>query len=306
MARSDIKRGPGAVIFNTSTTIFSKADIEASIELQTSPTPSSVHGNIGDVVLDAMAKVVVPPLGEWEALAVLFPYASMAPGTSLFGDTDKPLKVWGVDGVSLLFAAAAITKMASIRCTPSETLLSPIEFTCLRPDAAAWATANSLYTVTTEAFASYAAFSKAAVLRVAFAAAWGSSPWDAIRTADGWTIDFDLKTKEVPDDALGIQDYTFEDLEVRAKCTPIGKTMAQLLSALAIQGGTARRGQALLGTSDLVLTGAGGSPVITLNKPAIKTAGEKWGDTTLRHGEIGFVAQRTFSSGVPDALFTLA
>lgn len=304
MPRQDILRGPGAVIHD-SATFFSKEDIAAELIIETDETQSGAYGNVGDAVVDSYAEVSLPPVGEWEDLTKLWPYASTLPGESIFG-TDKPLVVHGTNGEKLTFAAGAITEMPEIICAPSATLIGPAKFTAIRAYGSDWSASNSLFQVQTAQAFSYAAFSKAAILRVGFAGAWGLTPWNDIRTVDGWRISFNLSIDWVADAARGRVDATFGDLQVMARCTPIGFTSAQIATAIGIQGGSARPGQQLESANNLVLTGSGGSPVITLNKPGIKTAGYRFGRTTLRHGELGFVAQRTFSSGVAAPLFTLA
>ena len=65
------------------------------------------------------------------------------------------------------------------------------------------------------------------------------------------------------------------------------------------------RGASLRGESDLVIAGAGGLTV-TLKNAKIVTGPLAWGNTTLRAGEIGFIAQRAFSQGTAGALYTVA
>lgn len=302
--RQDVKRGPGSLIFDGGT-FFDKNEIAATVEIEKSLTSSALHGDAGHAHLDTTGKVTFTPLGEWENLTKLYPYLSSLPGDEMMTATDKPVVVHGRDTERITYAAGCITQMPEIICSPTETLFGQAEITCLRAADADWDDSNSLYTIDTAAF-SHAAFSKAAILRVPFTAAWGSSPWDAIRTETGWRISFNLEYDFVTDDEKGKVGVTFKRLEVMARCTPLAKSMTAILAAMNLQGGSARRGQSMEGGSNLVLTGAGGSPVITVNKPIIERAGFRWGSTTLRSGEIGFIAQRTFSSGVPQPLLTLA
>ena len=44
---------------------------------------------------------------------------------------------------------------------------------------------------------------------------------------------------------------------------------------------------------------------MTLNNARLVTGPLAWGSTTLRVGEIGFIAQRSFSEGVAGALYSV-
>ena len=123
----------------------------------------------------------------------------------------------------------------------------------------------------------------------------------SIATADGWTVNVDLSTDPVETDSLGTIDHTLSGVTVRAKCTPLGLTESQILDALPVSLG---RGASLAGANDLVIAGAGGLTV-TLKNARIVTGPLAWGNTTLRAGEIGFIAQRSFSSGVAGALYSV-
>ena len=75
-------------------------------------------------------------------------------------------------------------------------------------------------------------------------------------------------------------------MTVRAKCTPVGLSESQILSALPIAKG---RGTSLRGSNDLVIAGDGGLTV-TLKKASLVTGPLNWGTTALRAGQIGFEA----------------
>ena len=102
-------------------------------------------------------------------------------------------------------------------------------------------------------------------------------------------------------DNLGTIDWTVSAVGCTARCTPLGLPEAQILAALPV--GKAR-GSLLGGTDNLVITGAGGLTV-TLYGAGLVTGPLQWGNTTLRVGEIGFTACRTFKDGVPGPVFTV-
>lgn len=111
----------------------------------------------------------------------------------------------------------------------------------------------------------------------------------------------ELATEPVSTDGVGTIDYTLAGVTVRAKCTPVGLSESQILSALPIAKG---RGSSLRGSNDLVIAGDGGLTV-TLKNATMVTGPLAWGTTTLRAGEVGFVAHRSFSNNVAGALYSV-
>lgn len=309
MDRATIIRGPAVVQYNT-VTFYTKGDIEVKFGLETFNVETDSFGNAPERLKDRLVEVTFTPVGEWESMATLFPYAATLPGTSIFGSAaaEKALVIHTLAGVKLTFPCAAVTKLADISASAVKTLFGQVTFTCLGKGNTAWSVADSIMDVAAAAFAD-ATFNPANIKTVPFAVAWGIAPWDAINTRDGVTVSFDLQTEKVETDTDGVIDMTFKDLGVMAKLTPVGVTEAQVDTALGWQGvATAVRGGSLDAlANDLVLTGAGaGAPVITVKKAAMKTAGYRFGSTALRHGELGFVAQRQWTAGVAQPLYTLA
>jgi hypothetical protein len=312
IARASIIRGPAIAKFNGAT-IFSKDDIETTEEIQTFVVPSSIHGKADERVSMVMSKVRITPVGEYESTAILWPYAAFLPGQSIFG-ADKTLTIQTLAGQKLVYQAAAITGLADIDLSATKTLIGgPIEFTCIRKDNTAWSTAASFLDISTLAFpgGDYATFDRTNIKTQPYALAWGATaPFDAIKTKDGTKISFDLSIEPVEYDDDGLVDFTFADLGVMAKFTPVNFTEADMLKMLSIQdsvgGGTlVARGKSLSANQhDLVATGTG--VTVTIKNAVPKTAGYRFGSTALRSGEIGMVALRSFNAGVGDPLYTLA
>ena len=80
-----------------------------------------------------------------------------------------------------------------------------------------------------------------------------------------------------------------------------GAREAEILAALPVSGA---RGSMIGGESDLVVSGAGGLKV-TLMKASLVRGPLQWGTTTLRAGELGFTAHRSFAGGVPGPVFSV-
>ncbi len=308
MLRTTILRGPAVVQFGGQT-FYSKGDIKCDISMETFSVETSAFGISDKRRKERIAKVSFEPAGAFTSavVAVLMPYAAMAIGTSIFGSSDSPLVIWTLDGKKVTFLAAAVTKVPDLILSAVKSMWGNVEFTCLGGGSDAnldWTTASSFVAVTTASFTD-ASFAVADIITQPYAAAWGSSPWDAFKTAEGFVISQNVNLAPLVIDSTGNIDFTFGSLEVMAKCRPVGISEAQLIAALGIQGtGFARGGSLAAGATNLVITG-GTTPklvTVTINKANIETAGFEFGATTLRVGEVGFVATRTIESGSLPAL----
>lgn len=313
ISRTSILRGPAKVTYN-SATFLTKGDITVDIIDETFDIVTSIHGLASKRRANRRAEIKFTPAGEWENLAVLWPYASTLPGASIFTGTDIPLNINSlVDGKQLQFTAAAVTTMPVITCSAVNTLIGEVTFTALGKNNTDWTAPNSFATVSTSAYAD-ATFSESAILTKPFSLAWGSAAgFTAFQTLDGVKVDFDLKLNPLEVDNDGIVDYIFESLMVSATCKPVtasGLTMENLLTASVLDGvASAARGESLatrVNSADLVITGAGAAPVITLKQAAITKSQMRFGAQSARIGDVVFSAQRTFNSGVPGVLFVLA
>jgi hypothetical protein len=307
IARTSILRGPAIVTFN-SQSFYSKSDITLELGVETFDIDASAFGKVDERVIERIARVRFTPAGEWEALTTLWPYGAATIGASVFTGTDRPLVIQTLDGTTITFSAAAVTRMPNLRLSAKETMIGEVEFTCLGKDNEAWTVANNLVATSSAAFAD-TNFSIPAILTQPYTAAWGiSSPWSSFQTFDGFTVNFDLSLSPLATDADGIVDMMFSRLGVSVQCQPLGITEAQLITALGLQGAGNARGRSLsAGSNDLVLTGAVTSTaVITINSAQMKMGGMGFGPTTPRIAPVTFVATREFSVGAPVALFTLA
>lgn len=304
IARTSIIRGPAVVQFD-STSFFSKGDIELDLGLETMDIETSAHGKVDERVTERVSKVRFTPAGEFENLSVLWPYGATVIGTSIFGATDKPLVIHTLAGKTLTFAAAAVTKMPNLILSATKTLIGDVEFTCLGTDNEAWTETDNLVAVASASY-SDATFDPASILTQPYSAAWGAtSPWDAINTFDGWSVEFDLGLEPVRTDSDGTIDMTFSALGVSASCQPVGITEQQAIDALKLQGAGNYRGRSLQANSnDLVISGTG--VVVTVKKAQLKTAPMGFGPRTPRVGTLMWTATRPFSLGVAGALFTVA
>ena len=298
--RQSIVRGPGSVTFD-GVTFFDKDGISAEIDSATSDIESSISGKLDTIKTDQVGKVTLTPVGNLSAdlLAVLFPSWLQTPviGQSVFGETDKPLVVSSQAGTKVTFACAALTKCPELRLSPVQTAFGSCEFTALLPNGKLPDDASSrLYTVAAQAY-SAGVPPRTGLSGFHYAATFGDL--EIPDTQDGWTVSVEPQLTPVTTDSQGTIDYTLTGVAVSARCTPLGLTEAQILSALpALKG----RGSSTAGDDDLVISATGGLTV-TLKNASLVTGPLNWGATALRAGELGFTANVNTSSG---ALFSLA
>jgi len=301
--RTTILRGPGTVIYGSgddAQTIFDATGITAEVESATQDIPSSVSGTIDTIKTDQIGTVKFTPCGQLsdDLLALLYPYGNPTIGARVFADTDVPLTINSVAGTQVKFVNAALTQMPPLTLSPVKTAFGEATFTALLGLNKAPGDTDSFFSVTS---ATYAAGGPDpdGIVGVQYSAAFGSL--NILDTLDGWTVTPELSLEPVTTDLLGTIDYTVGGVTVTATCTPLGLTEAQILTALPITKG---RGQSLAGANDLVIAGEGGLTV-TLKNATMMRGPLQWGNTTLRAGEVAFVARRSFSSGTPGPIFSV-
>ena len=127
--RTTIVRGPAKVVFD-SATFYSKGGINITMTNTTFDKESDAYGMLGKSKTDFQVVIEFEPVGEIEALAVLFPYGSTAMGASIYGGTDKPLVITAADATYTI-NNAAVTQMPSIRCSANNTAFGTVQFTGL-------------------------------------------------------------------------------------------------------------------------------------------------------------------------------
>ena len=284
--RQSIVRGPGSITFN-SQKFFDASGITAEIDSASADISSSVAGKLDTIKTDQIGRISLTPIGSITSalLGILYPSYAQKPvlGTSLFGSTDIPLVISSMAGQKVTFKAAALTKCPDLLLSPVKTAFGGVEFTALVANGKLPSDSKALYEVAAATYADGTP-SRTGLTGVHYTATYGSL--SIPDTLDGWTVSVDMATSPVQTDSQGTIDYTLSGVTVTAKCTPLGLTESQILSALPAAKG---RGVSLASTSDLVITGAGGLTV-TLKNAALVTGPLNWGADTLRAGEIGFTA----------------
>lgn len=306
VARSAIVKGPGTVQLGTGPVIYSAGDIDSKWNLSLAKVPTSMFGTVDQFVNDKVGNTSFTPAGQITSAMItsLFPYLNPTVGDSIFTATDVPLKINSMAGRLYTLLASAVSKMPTLILSPRKTALGAVEFASVLKNNGDPSVADNYFTEASGVW-SDATFATADVRRLVYTAAWGSII-SSIITEDGWQVIPELQTKAQQIDENGTVDMFITDVGFMAKCKPVNLTHSALLTALRIQGTGAAIGGSIRQASDLVLTGAGSGLVVTLKDAALVEAGFRWGTTTLRDGEIGFVASRTESAGAFGAIATIS
>lgn len=123
-----VSRGP-AMVTHRGGFFFSKDDIAVDLSKDKKELPSSAFGPLGEINLGVKASAKFSPVGEFEHLGVLWPYAAAAIGSSIFG-ADSPLLIQPLDPAQkqVRFFAAGISKMPDLNFTAADSLLGDVEF----------------------------------------------------------------------------------------------------------------------------------------------------------------------------------
>lgn len=124
-----VSRGP-ALVTHRGGSFFSREDIVVDLSKETKDIPSSAFGPLTQVNQGVKATTKFRPVGEFEHLGVLWPYAATPIGRSIFGDADYPLIIQPLDvnQPQTRFKAAGLSKMPDLTFTATDTLIGDCEF----------------------------------------------------------------------------------------------------------------------------------------------------------------------------------
>lgn len=312
VTRSGLVRGPAQVTWN-GITMFSKEDIAPRHAPSWDPVLTSMYGEVDKVKKDLVIKIPLRLWGAWESISVLFPTAVLNPvvGSAVFPASDLPLVITARNGDQVTYANAQLTKLADLRLgVDADVFSADVEFTAILKNSANPEDDGAYYTTLTGATFTESAFAKTNFKRVRFTGAWGTKAgFTAIIPQDGFRLGWNLSLKPVTVDGLGTVDFTHNGLVASCKCIPIQPTMVQVEAQAKLGGNGTGNGTAhgtLLGgnVADLTLTGTG--VTVVLKNAAIEDSGYVWSNEKLRQGEISFATTRGFTTGVPNAVATVA
>lgn len=311
IARSSLIIGPARIVRSTGT-VHVKDPFTVDLVKSTFPIALDGYGKIDDRDEDMLVTCSFTPDGRWDSATrgFLWPYLSSALGSDPFTGSDVPTVIYDSNDHVHTIIASAVTQMPSITLSSVATMIGQATITGIRGISKAWTDANSIYTAAATGGAGQfkdTGFSPSMIKTLDYTGVWGSvTGFSSIKTESGWTIDFETGIEFIKVDEVGTCKATLTNVAVMAKCTPLGISYANVLSALDFQESSSARGRSGGTAYNLVITGAGSGAVVTIPNAKLVRAGYRFGSRVLRDGELGWVARRGFTSGAADDICTLA
>jgi len=299
--RTDIIRGPAVLNF-ASQTFYSKGDISLTIEQTTVEKTSDVYGIIGRAVTDRQVKVRFTPVGEIEALTVLYPYGtagSYALGSSIYGAADTALTITSTYSVTVVLNCA-VTQMPSLTLGAGTTAFGECEFTgILKKDGNPNAqTSYFTYAESTQSLPT--TMSVATVLSGVYQ---GTFYGDTVDSISGFTVDFDLSLAPVVADGYGTLDMRIQDVQFTATWEPIGNSgwPNDILTYIGNAPGAELYSSALT-----IATATTGGISFTADKTTLANIDLMWGAGANVMGPMTVNSHRDVAAGALDNLFAIA
>jgi hypothetical protein len=302
--------GPAVVLFNGVTYYF-KTGLKGAIRRSRVKIEVDAFGEIAEVAKDCVVEFTGTPAGAIRAadLAGQMPYLPSQIGQSIFGTADVPLVVQTMnDGAQITWQRGAISKYAPILLSAAHGTIykGEMTFSCLMGSDFEPTSASAWKAITSEAFGD-TSFEASTVRMGQYTAAWGTAaPYNSMISEDGFLLRPSITTENILVDNYGVIDMALKSVTGTAQFKPANLTESQVDALIALQGsGAMLTGQAIGdGGNDLVMS----SNLLTAT---LKMAGAvdyelMYATGKLRTGEVAFGAATTFSSGVPEPVFTFA
>lgn len=295
--RTTIVRGPCKITYDGAT-FYSKGGVTLTVNQSSFDKQSDAYGLIGRGKTDMSVVVEFEPVGEIESLTVLFPYGATTIGAGIYGATDKPLIIVSTSATYTIINAA-ITQMPSIRCTATNTAFGSVQFTGI---CGTLGEAGSIveYLTVSAGGSIGTAFNPNLVIAGPYTG--NISAAGEFYTEAGFDVSFDLSLTPIIVDGIGTVDMALANVGVSSSFIPTGidaNYIDQFFSELI---------GAEIQTEipfQIITTSIGG---LNLNLASIQVIDyqRRFSPTENRAGTVNLVAKRTFTTGAPNALFTVA
>jgi hypothetical protein len=302
--------GPAIVQLNGVSYYF-KTGLKIQVKRNNVNIDVDAFGTIAKAQSGTVVTLTGTPAGAIRAadLAATFPYTPRMIGSSVFGSTDAPLIVQTItDGQQITWSRGAITKHPGILLSATKGTLykGDMTFTCLMASTFTPTSTTAFKSIATAAFTD-TTFDPQTVRMAQYIATWGtSSPYNSMFAQDGFDITFDLKTDNIEVDGLGVIDMTIKSMEGMVKFKPASLTEAQIDTLVDLQGTGGLVPGAVLADSGHNLVIASSLLTVTMIQTGATDYDLLYQSGKLRAGEVAFVNSLTFTTGVPNPIFTFA
>jgi hypothetical protein len=314
LAIEDLELGPAKYTFG-GTTIASKS----GATLSTSLADYSVEGELSGMVhrrrMHVKAEVSFTPDDQISTaiIAALYPFRTQVAGKSAFvgsgaggvSTAATPLVIETMDAKKFTLTDAALVKMPDLNFAVNKGLFGSVTYRA-RPCYGTEPGVDADVLVKKEAGSAWThpAFANGEFISGTPILAWNGTDI-AGEADDGWTVQFNMKTQDVMAGGR-LRDIRFMGYEVLVKGTPTDVTPDALITAAELNTDVLASGESTRTIAKALSLTMGTTPsLLTLSIPlaAPVSAGFRFGATTIRNGEIGFVSVRNFTGPV---VFTLA
>lgn len=297
--RQNILRSPGKLVFDGAT-MFSEDDIVVNIVKEFFDVQTSAFGRIDRRVETKRVEINITPKA-WSDLGVLFPYSTLQIGESIYGSTDRPAVITPRDGAPITVANAAITSLAGIRLSATQSILTQMTLTGIVANNGDPSDTDDYISSGTPGSTALTGLDLADIPNTRYTGVWGS--FTDIMGEEGFELQFNLGLDPVVVDGLGVVDMRLTELEAQANVTPVGLTEANLLSMIGMDtpiGGSPAK-------NNLVISGEGvGAPGVTINNALVQQAPYQYGAGVNRVGQIQFQSVRSQTAGALTALWAIS
>jgi hypothetical protein len=300
--RTTIIRGPAKIAYD-SQVFYSKGAVTLTFTNSSFEKTADAYGLVGRGKTDFQAVVEFEPVGEIEALTVLFPYASTAMGADIYGATDKPLVITAVDSTWTI-KNAAVTQMPNIRCTAQNTIFGSVQFTGLLDKTGGDPAAEASYfTRGSGAAINGADFNPALILAGNYGMALTNGPATSFSSEAGFDISFETAFSPKFVDGFGTVGMSLTNVGGSISCIPVGvaqDAFDYLLSGFAIGGDLVSDPAIIQDSTDTVGT------LVFECQVQLADAQSRFSASESRVGALNLNLIRTFTSAGPNPLFAIS
>lgn len=295
--------GPAIVTYDSGV-YYTKGGVTVRPRKETWNPTADMHGNLGERLKSRAYEISFTPV-EAENLDKLYPYAVAAIGANIFPAEDAALTIQTLAGQLYTFTRAAMIKMPNLKLSANDQPFGEVTFLALLATSVAPTTDAAFLSIAGSAF-SDTNFDETLVMSPGYTAAFGTSPYAAIESVDGFTVEINLGIKYDYVDNYGLIAARLTTIDVQARFVPTGLTEAQWSTLVAIDGASAVVPGASIGSAatSLIISKGAGYLSVTIPYAGIKEESLAFGEPP-RLGELVFVSKRKFTTGVGAEPFTV-
>lgn len=295
IALSQIDVGGPCKITDDSKVIYFDGPVKITPQPVWRAIPSSVGGELDDVLVDLTYKITGTPKSVWTSdyRAILLPsalHSFTAAGARLIGAANRSVAIAGADAKGFTFTRAKLTKMPEVYLGLGKGLYGECEWTGYIGEGKALTDADAFYAENTTAWD--ASDFPTTHQEQMCTAAWGAvTGFTAMFAEEGFQLSHELKLDEVKQGNVTV-DHKVNGYRGMVDFLPQQPTTTQLLTALKLQGSGGGIGIRRSGNkADLVVAGSGIS--VTLEDAAPRTGEFVFDNKLNRHGSFKFVTAAT-------------